>query len=206
MIQNSKNNIGFRFETDSQHATFMCGHLGVTTTDLDESNEVLNLIQQESERGMVLLAASLFDVRLEKLAKVILQYGNSDLKDDIVGFPGPLSSFSSRIKLLYSMGVLDKDTYTSLNIIRVLRNICAHAPKDFKFDNSAVWSEIVKIPLSLQMEDEDPEGNVDTQLKPTLTGKKTQFQLKVGVILLNLMGATKSAERIAQAARSKSLK
>jgi hypothetical protein len=176
-LQND-DNIGFRFETAPEHANFLCDAFGVTIDDFHECNEVLDLIQGESERGMTLLAASLFDVRLEKLANILLQFGSSKLRNEITDFPGPLSSFSSRIKLLFAMGVIDADTFESLQIIRGLRNTCAHKPQDFKFSEIEVWSKIEKIPLTFVIGDSSPQPS------SKFAGKKTQFQLKVGMILL----------------------
>ena len=197
---NLKSSVGARFDTDSEAVKLILHQLNVPKKDLIDANEVMELLQMESERGMTLLAASLFDTELEKLANIIVQFGNSKLHKDITVFPGSLSGFSSRIKLLYAMGIIDENTYHSLEVIRKLRNICAHAPKEFTFDNEDVWVEISKIPLAIRFYEVDPETNPKV-LPSGEYSRKTQFQFTIFLIFVNLLAARNHAEIIALAAR-----
>lgn len=60
----------------------------------------------------------------------------------------PLSSFSARIKTAYCLGLLTKNEFHDLNLIRKIRNRCAHRLHGFSFDEEEIvgWCNSLKIP------------------------------------------------------------
>lgn len=46
-------------------------------------------------------------------------------------YPGPASSFSGKIELLYAFRIINEDLYNSLNQLRTIRNQAAHSSENF---------------------------------------------------------------------------
>lgn len=49
----------------------------------------------------------------------------------LLNYPGPLSSFSSKIELAYAFRLISKNLYDSLNALRKIRNDAAHSSSPF---------------------------------------------------------------------------
>jgi DNA-binding MltR family transcriptional regulator len=98
--------------------------------DIDEtmSRDLLEIIphlNEESDRGMVLVGASFFDNQL----KIILQSFFRDMPSSsslFDGPAGPLHSLSSRILACHALGLISDMEFEDLQIIRKLRNKFAH--------------------------------------------------------------------------------
>jgi DNA-binding MltR family transcriptional regulator len=58
---------------------------------------------------------------------------------------GPLSTFASRIKLSYALNLIDDNVYKTLNIIRDIRNTCAHEFKMISFTDQFIKDKIAQI-------------------------------------------------------------
>lgn len=94
-------------------------------------------LTKESDRGCALLAASHLDFLLEKMldAKLI---GTSKQRKALFEFNGPLGTFSSRILVSYSIGLLTKYHVDDLQIIRKVRNEFGHSPTTIDFGNPKI--------------------------------------------------------------------
>jgi len=109
------------------------------------------LLKNESDRGVVLISAELIHNYLTKLfqKRLIL---NSKLRKDIIdNSMAPLHTFSSKIKMAYSLCLIDKEHYENLECIRQIRNKFAHRIFDASFDDDEIikWCKkinIVRIP------------------------------------------------------------
>jgi DNA-binding MltR family transcriptional regulator len=64
-------------------------------------------LTKETDRGCALMAASFLDYELEKLLREKL-VGSKNHLDTLFEFNGPLGTFSSRIRLSYSLGLIPK--------------------------------------------------------------------------------------------------
>jgi DNA-binding MltR family transcriptional regulator len=109
---------------------------------LSEAENYLNIrieLQKESERGSVLLAASYLENLLEEVLRKKL-IGNKKHLDDLFDYSGPLGTFSSRISIAYSMGILLDDEFNDLSIIRKIRNDFSHKPTIIKFSDQKISS------------------------------------------------------------------
>ena len=97
---------------------------------LDKQKDAfIKVLTNESDRGCILVGASRLEYLLEKLIWRSLfsetkgkrkKLSKSLLKN------GPFSSFWSRIEFVYAMGIINKDFYNDLTIIRGMRNEVAH--------------------------------------------------------------------------------
>lgn len=92
---------------------------------------------KESDRGCALLAASHLDATLQKLFEVKL-IGTKKEQKQLFDYSGPLGSFSSRIIMAYSMGIISKNYLHDLQIIRKIRNDFGHSPLIINFDDPKI--------------------------------------------------------------------
>jgi len=96
-------------------------------------------LTSESERGCALLAASHLDFLLEKVLKVKL-IGSNKLKKQLFDFNGPLGTFSSRILMAYSLGLISEIRLNDLQTIRKIRNDFGHSPSIISFEDEKIKS------------------------------------------------------------------
>ncbi|TGK78657.1 transcriptional regulator [Leptospira montravelensis] len=108
-----------------------------TDPEIIELSQFLNEFNKESDRGAVLVSTSLID---EWLMKMLFSYfaDVKSSKDLIERFNAPLGTFSSKIKIAYSLGLLQENEYNEINIIRKIRNEFGHSWKDIDFKNSTI--------------------------------------------------------------------
>jgi|APLak6261663543_1056040.scaffolds.fasta_scaffold12968_1 DNA-binding MltR family transcriptional regulator len=106
----------------------------------ENSDEIVN----ESDRGCVLVGAAVLEQRLEDI--YLEQFERNQipqkLQRDLFNSNGPLSTFSSKIKLAYSLGYIDKSTFHDLEAIRKIRNEFAHTSNQVDFINHSVSKTI----------------------------------------------------------------
>src|SRR3989344_2407406 len=98
---------------------------------------------KESDRAAVILAGSLLDNALAMLLKSHLVPTTGD-RDELLDNDGdsPLSTFSSRIKISYRLGLISSRFARDLNLIRKIRNDFSHEIKDCSFKNTAAKDRV----------------------------------------------------------------
>lgn len=95
-------------------------------------------IENESDRGVVLISSELIHNYLTNLFEKYLIL-NSKLKDTLLNNPlAPLNTFSNKIKMAYSLGLIDKNQFNNLECIRKIRNKFAHRIFDASFDDPEI--------------------------------------------------------------------
>ncbi|WP_319588467.1 hypothetical protein [uncultured Desulfobulbus sp.] len=101
------------------------------------------LIKNESDRGAIIVAVSLFDVGLEKLIKATLVKSNPENNDPLFSGPtAPLGSFYSKTELAYRLGLLRKNTRDMLHYLRKLRNEFAHETHTVSMNDKPIEDKI----------------------------------------------------------------
>jgi len=101
----------------------------------DLTFDFLLKITNESERGAILIGGSKIDDYLEDLIKSIMLNKTKKYQNKLLKYPGPLSSFSGKIELLFAFRIIDERLYNSLNILRQIRNEAAHTYNEFSIQN-----------------------------------------------------------------------
>lgn len=112
--------------------------------------------EKETDRGAVILAASLFDIQLESLIKSFLvadQATNDELFD---GASAPLTNFSSKILMAFRLGLITKTFARDLNLIRKVRNEFAHNIHGCTFNHSSVKSRVHELSKSSNICEKSP--------------------------------------------------
>lgn len=91
---------------------------------------------KESDRGCVIFSSGILDSALEDLLRANFQKDASSIKRVISplfkGY-GPLTTFSAKINVSFALGLIDEKVKDKLEIIRRVRNVCAHEIKDVNF-------------------------------------------------------------------------
>lgn len=110
-------------------------------------NKFFENLKNESDRGVVLITATLLENFLIKLFEKYLIL-NKKLRTDILeNSLAPLNTFSNKIKMAYSLGLIDKEHYDNLEYIRKIRNKFAHRIFDASFEDTEIieWCKKIKI-------------------------------------------------------------
>lgn len=96
-----------------------------TYPHLAEFFAFLEKLQDESERGMVLISTGFLE---EQLRNTLLAHfvDDSSLLVLVEGGNAPLGSFSARISACYALALVSKAEYEDLHILRRIRNDFAH--------------------------------------------------------------------------------
>ncbi|MFD2871689.1 MltR family transcriptional regulator [Mucilaginibacter ximonensis] len=98
-------------------------------------------LTKETDRGCALMAGSFLEFELQKLIASKL-VGTSKVINELFDFNGPLGTFSSRIKMSYSLGLISKETKMDLDIIRKIRNEFGHKYESITFESPSIKSLI----------------------------------------------------------------
>ena len=102
--------------------------------------------QGDSDRGCALLLAAFLEVHLEELLRSMLIQRKS-LVDPLFDYPGPLSTFSAKIRLSYCLRLIHDYEYRDLIRIQKIRNRFAHELHGISFRDDR---EIAKLCQSLE--------------------------------------------------------
>lgn len=104
----------------------------------------LKEFQNETDRGCAIMAASSLD---EKLKTILYNFliDCKQTRELIDGYSAAIGTFSSRLNLAYSLGLISDYEYQDCNTIRKIRNDFAHKFElDFSFANEKIqnlcWS------------------------------------------------------------------
>lgn len=113
-------------------------------------DEVYNYYKQfaeESDRGAAVLAAALFEHRLQGLIE--RRFVNCDKKVQRL-----FLSFRAKIDLAYALGLYDRETRDALHVVLEIRNKFAHSPDPMGFDHQEIAAECRKLDVAVQ----DPDN------------------------------------------------
>lgn len=110
-------------------------------------------LTKESDRGVALLATAHLDYELEELLRDKL-IGNKKHLKELFSFNGPVGTFSAKIKLGYSIGLINKDTMDDINILRKIRNEFAHSNQAIDFETENIKSLCNNLKLNVKDEEE----------------------------------------------------
>jgi len=99
--------------------------MGMPETEAREIAEFVKEFVKESDRAAVILGAAKIGTQLFQILQKVL-VPNPTTTDDLLDNERPLSSFSSRINMVYRLGLVEAELARALHLIRRIRNSCAH--------------------------------------------------------------------------------
>jgi DNA-binding MltR family transcriptional regulator len=113
-----------------------------TDEELDRRrDQFFESFEKESDRGCVLVVASVLDECLEALLRFHMLADVKEVKravNPLFSTQGPLGSFWAKIQLAYALQLISAHTYEDLETIREIRNMFAHQYGPADFDDPAV--------------------------------------------------------------------
>lgn len=84
-----------------------------------------DILDEKSDRALIIYSCSIIDDQLYEILKMYL-IDSKESKDELLLGDSPLSTLSSRIKIAYRLGIIDVSFVRNLDLIRKIRNKCAH--------------------------------------------------------------------------------
>ena len=111
---------------------------------MDALNRLLSLIRMLDERGRVLCLASFAE---EALGRLLLGYlrETKQAKELIEGFNAPLGTLATRIKAAFTMGLISREQFDDLEVLRRIRNAFAHNWEGISLDQGDLKSLVGKL-------------------------------------------------------------
>ena len=94
----------------------------------------------ESDRGVFIVAAAYLESELDSIIDREFDKRSipNGLRKNLFCMSGPLSSFYSKITVCYAFGLISKESYRDLSIIRRIRNQVAHSYGDIDLNEEAI--------------------------------------------------------------------
>ncbi|OJH09106.1 MAG: hypothetical protein AOY29_07330 [Alcanivorax borkumensis] len=89
-------------------------------------SDYYELISEESDRGAVIVAASILDESLGEILKTFLLRPSTKKDNLLEGAYAPLGSFSAKIELSFRLGIIRKPIRQQLMLFKSIRNDVAH--------------------------------------------------------------------------------
>ena len=125
-----------------EHIHGLLDRLGVHPPDsyLKQIDEIISFrssLSEETDKGCALMAASFLEHRTLELLKAFL-VEDEKVFDILFSHNGPLSSFSSRIDMAYSLGLIPAAMRRDLHILRKIRNEFAHTSDPIDFNTPSI--------------------------------------------------------------------
>jgi hypothetical protein len=128
------------------------------------------------ERGLILAIAAFAEDALGDLIKAFLVPGKATLQL-LDGFNAPIGTFSARIKLAFSLGLITKRQYEDLERIRQIRNEFAHTWEPISFLDQKIAAHISAIHFS-SLDDRFPSS------------PQEKVRMSLGALLMELRSTT----------------
>lgn len=104
---------------------------------------------KETDRGAVILATTAFEDKLTKRLTDEMCALNSREYAELFGFDAPLRSFSAKIRIAYALGILDKRLKRIAEVVRVMRNTCAHSGQSTSFWDASMMNAMAYVAQEL---------------------------------------------------------
>lgn len=104
------------------------------------------ILDERNDRSLIILCSSIID---EQLYSILHSYLKKPKKeDDLLKGDNPLSTFSSRIKIIYRIGLIDNSLREILDNIRKIRNLSAHSV-ELNISKSPIKDHILTLKKSI---------------------------------------------------------
>src|SRR5690242_15442703 len=101
-----------------------------------------SITSQPGARATAIVGAAQLDYLLEQ---VLRHHMIAKPEESLFGAYGPLSSFSAKIDLAKSLGILTKGEASDLHRVRKIRNTFAHSLQDVSFRDRSIQTHIHQI-------------------------------------------------------------
>lgn len=104
----------------------------------DAPGNLADTIENETDRGcVILLSTAIEDVLKSRILENMVEI-NADETERLFGPDAPLGSFSAKIKIGRALGIIDRDIARMCDVLRDMRNACAHSGRGISFDDKVL--------------------------------------------------------------------
>jgi DNA-binding MltR family transcriptional regulator len=110
---------------------------GLEVSRLKEFQDFRTSLIHESDRGSVLMAAAFIEDKLTCLLESYFIENKKVCKQLLKG-NGALATFSSKIDLTFLLGLISKNIFNDLHILRKIRNDFAHTASNISFETPSI--------------------------------------------------------------------
>jgi hypothetical protein len=102
----------------------------------EESAEIVIDFQNESDRGAIILAATSIEDMLENALGLRMKTLETDneARAAVFGAEGTISTYSQKTLIAYALGIIDKKARKEIDLVRNIRNACAHSRKPLSLE------------------------------------------------------------------------
>jgi DNA-binding MltR family transcriptional regulator len=98
-----------------------------------DSRRFIEDLQKETDRGAALIGAAFIDNVMESMLRAYF-VDDKEIVDEILNSNDLIGNLSVKGKLAYCLGLIGKENYRDINVIRKIRNEFAHLDKLVSFD------------------------------------------------------------------------
>jgi len=114
----------------------------------EQSDLFMDEFEKETDRAAGIVGAAILDSALESALKAYLIKSTHAKNDSLFDGPNaPLSSFSSKIDMMFRLGLISEQMAKALHMIRRIRNNFAHDITNCDFKNQQVVSLINELTI-----------------------------------------------------------
>lgn len=104
----------------------------------EQAAEINTELYEASDRAVVIILGShIEDVVQDAIMRQMISMADGDaIYNDLFGFQAALSSFSNKIKMAHALKCIDGRLFNELEILREMRNVCAHSRRPIYFSTN----------------------------------------------------------------------
>jgi DNA-binding MltR family transcriptional regulator len=132
------------------NATFSLQKLLNQARDSDESWDIIQNWQTQTgdDRSQAIVAGALLEQGLESALESHFELNEEETRALFADQEGSISSFASKIKLAYALGIIENMIRSELTLIKTIRNVFAHTRAAVTFENPEIVSacDFLKLP------------------------------------------------------------
>lgn len=125
-----------------------------------DADKMAESVEGETDRGAVIILATVIEDVLAEQIRGKMGWLSADERSRLFGPDGPLGTFSALIRMAHALGVIDRDLMRACDIVREMRNACAHSRKPISFQDDVLWDAFEALARKLAIGDlpqRDPE-------------------------------------------------
>jgi hypothetical protein len=150
--------------------------------ELDYGNKILKEFFGQSDRSAAVLIGAEIDIQLERILSHFLL---PPLKKSspLLQHDGPLGSFSTRIEMIYRLGLIPEDWHHDLHVIRKIRNEFAHGRTGLDFKQPPVCDLAANLIIGKRLVDKMMRGRKSPSDPRAPYAAKNVFRLSCSYFL-----------------------
>ena len=98
-------------------------------------DQIFDGFDKETDRAAIVIAGSIVEDALRSMLEAHMRVTQTKTEEnEIWGSQGVLGTFSAKIRLAYALRLLDAGARKQLDVLREMRNACAHSQMPIDFD------------------------------------------------------------------------